>query len=76
MVSNATSCDWIPFNLVKGRAFGQDCPDGARHFVGHRRHHDIEMASLQQSLYPVAVSAATHYGASPGNQQGPPVRFV
>ena len=39
-----------PFNLVKGSAFGQDRPNGTRHFVGHGSHHDVEVPPLQQGL--------------------------
>jgi hypothetical protein len=56
-LSGSSSLGWIPFTLVKCVSFGQYGPDGARHFVGQRGNHHIEMPALQQPLNPATVSA-------------------
>jgi len=45
--SSGSGLSWIPFNLVKGFAFGQDRPDCASHFVGYSGHNHIEVSPLQ-----------------------------
>ncbi len=67
---SGSSLGWIPFALVKGLSFGQDCPDGTRHFVGQRSNHYIEMPALQQPLDPATVSAPAGNGSGSADQQG------
>lgn len=40
--------DRIPFDLIKGFAFGQDRPGGARQLVGQRGDHDAVRPSGEQ----------------------------
>jgi len=61
-LSGSSSLGWIPFALVKGLSFGQDGPDGARHFVGQRGNHYIEMPALQgERGKPGAEQYAAHF---------------
>jgi len=68
-LSGSSSLGWIPFALVKGLSFGQDDPDGTRHFVGQRGNHYIEMPALQQLLDPATVSATAPLGLQWPDQQ-------
>jgi len=60
----------MPFDLVKGGAFGQDCPRCTRNLVGQSDDRHVVVAPLQQPRDPTRSLRPGNHGSGPRDQQG------